>query len=139
MAPTPNIQRHPTNWSHVCVCTLAMTALTMYTIKIPRTTPNWLVPTKRPRMRAGEISEMYIGETMEATPIPSPPINLDSTNIATEFAAAQPRLEMTNSTPANRRTGFLPARSLRNPATSTPIMAPKGMLADTNPVTPGLI
>ena len=34
---------------------------------------NCCTATSRPRSRAGEISAMYIGETTEAPPIPSPP------------------------------------------------------------------
>ena len=34
---------------------------------------NWVTATSRPRRRAGEISAMYIGETTEAAPTPSPP------------------------------------------------------------------
>ena len=39
----------------------------------PVTIANWLIVTRKPRIRAGEISAMYMGDTTEANPTPTPP------------------------------------------------------------------
>ena len=40
---------------------------------MPKHTLNCCHPTKRPRLSAGEISAMYIGDTTEAPPTAKPP------------------------------------------------------------------
>ena len=47
---------------------------------MPKTMANWLTDTMRPRIRAGEISAMYMGELIEAAPIPTPPRMRKTTN-----------------------------------------------------------
>ncbi len=54
---------------------------------------NWLIETIRPRIRAGEISAMYIGEVIEAAPIAKPPRMRKTTNIVTLCGSAVPTAE----------------------------------------------
>ena len=51
-----------------------------YEHNIPTTIANWFNATSLPRILAGDISVIYIGETTDAMPTPSPPINLAMTN-----------------------------------------------------------
>ena len=41
---------------------------------MPKMMANWLHETSVPRIFAGEISAMYIGQTAEASPTPMPPM-----------------------------------------------------------------
>ena len=41
---------------------------------------SWLTETSRPRIWAGDISAMYMGEMAEASPIPNPPTSLNRIN-----------------------------------------------------------
>ena len=51
-----------------------------YESSIPPTIVNWFSDTRRPRILAGEISAIYIGESIDAAPTPNPPINRAKTN-----------------------------------------------------------
>jgi hypothetical protein len=47
---------------------------------MPVTMPNWFTETNLPRISAGAISAMYMGASIDATPMPIPPISLKKTN-----------------------------------------------------------
>jgi hypothetical protein len=56
----------------------------------PVTIPSWKIEIKRPLMAAGAISEIYIGDSIDAIPIPIPPIILNMTKIQRSGARAVP-------------------------------------------------
>jgi hypothetical protein len=78
-AHTQNIHLHP-------VCTfqdkrkfsveiigLAINQLTICADRMPNTVVNWFMETNLPLMAAGEISEIYMGDMVDAIPIAIPP------------------------------------------------------------------
>ena len=100
---------------------------------MPVTIANWLTETMRPRIRAGEISAMYIGEAIEATPTPTPPRMRKTTKRPNESASAVPTAETRNRMPERTWVFFRPAKSLTNPATDTPITQPSKALEAAQP------
>ena len=76
---------------------------------MPLMIANWLTETKRPRTRAGEISAMYIGEAIDATPTPIPPMMRKTTKRSNVSATAVPRAETKNRMPESTRVFFRPA------------------------------
>ena len=67
---------------------------------MPNTIANWFSETIRPRIGAGEISAMYIGELIEAAPTPMPPSKRKATNQNNVGGSAVPMAETRNSTAA---------------------------------------
>ena len=51
---------------------------------------SWLIDTSLPRIEAGAISAMYIGDRFEARPIPTPPASRLSTKSVNDPARAVP-------------------------------------------------
>ena len=87
---------------------------------MPETMANWLTETMRPRIRAGEISAMYMGEVIEAAPMPSPPMMRKKTNSVKLRGKAVPKAETRNSTAETSSTRLRPRRSLSMPAKAGP-------------------
>src|ERR1022692_4313973 len=78
----------------------------------------------RPRRRGEETSDMYSGETMDASPTPNPPTSLDQISTSISHARAHPILQITKRKPDASRTFFRPNRSLSVPASPAPIAQP---------------
>ena len=57
---------------------------------------NWFSETIRPRMRKGVISAMYMGEVIEAAPMPIPPMKRNTMNSARVRGRAVPTAETKN-------------------------------------------
>ena len=68
-APRPSIQRQ------LSAPMPLSPKLTMYAARIPDTIMSWLNDTSPPRMRFGESSARYIGETNDAVPTERPSTN----------------------------------------------------------------
>src|SRR5690606_28577024 len=58
----------------------AIRKLATWAARIPITKVNWLMDTNRPLYFAGAISAIYIGDRVEARPIPNPPMTLSTIN-----------------------------------------------------------
>ena len=102
-------------------------------MSIPETMANWFSETMRPRMRKGVTSAMYIGEVIEAAPMPIPPIKRKTMNWASVRGRAVPRAETKKARPATIRTFLRPKRSLKNPAAPAPSAQPSRALAAEKP------
>ncbi|MNI55242.1 hypothetical protein D3C73_1101780 [compost metagenome] len=79
----PNIQRQPdwpfqvarmSAWVALLATGSAIIRFTSWAASTPRTMVSWLMATNLPRLSAGLISAMYMGESAEARPIPMPPM-----------------------------------------------------------------
>jgi hypothetical protein len=101
---------------------------------MPETMANWLMETMRPRMRAGEISAMYIGEVIDAAPTPTPPMTRKTTKVAKLGGNAVPMADARNMTAAMSRTFLRPRASLRAPAEAAPIAQPSSALEAAHPL-----
>src|SRR5687767_4691183 len=101
---------------------------------MPITIANWYRLTNVPRIFAGEISEMYKGESIEAAPIPKPPINLANTNCVRLAGIAAPSDEMIKSSAVIIKTFFLPILSLKYPAPIAPNTQPQIALLAAQPI-----
>ena len=85
---------------------------------------SWFSDTRRPRMRAGAISAMYIGDRLEASPMAVPPSIRQATKTVNVGARPLP-IEVTMKTrAATVRSFFRPKRSLRAPAARAPTRQP---------------
>tara|TARA_B100001750_G_scaffold79267_1_gene62901 strand:- start:3159 stop:3575 length:417 start_codon:yes stop_codon:yes gene_type:complete len=91
-----------------------------YEHNIPTTIANWFNATSLPRILAGDISVIYIGETTDAMPTPSPPINLAMTNSIKVRGKAEKTAEIKKRRLQSIRTFFLPAQSAIRPAIKAP-------------------
>jgi len=91
---------------------------------IPITIVNWFMATSFPRIRAGEISAMYMGERFDASPIATPPSIRQTTNIVKVLASAFPSEVTAKSIPAAISSRFRPKASLSAPATKAPARQP---------------
>ena len=101
---------------------------------MPEMIANWLTETMRPRIRAGEISAMYIGEAIDATPTPTPPRMRKSDEDAERIRQAPcPRRRARNRIPESIWVFFRPAKSLATPAIDTPITQPSKALEAAQP------
>ena len=91
----------------------------------------------RPRMRAGEISAIYIGAFIDATPIPKPPIILKITKTVTDsgnrLGRPEPYAEIVKSIAEIINDLFLPILILNFPEVIAPIKQPKRPLPTTQP------
>src|ERR1700730_727699 len=102
----------------------AMSQLATCADNMPSTIVIWFRETSRPRMPAGAISEMYIGESADANPMEAPPSILQKTNISKVLArpvanddTEKPAAEMINE-------NLRPSRSLRIPENRAPNRQP---------------
>ena len=87
--------------------------------------------TSRPRRRAGAISAMNIGETVEARPTPIPPMKRQTTKTTMWSERAHPAAEAMKRTPASMRVRRRPIAS----AIQTPASGPKGQPRMALPIT----
>ena len=142
-----NIHRHPVCPFHDrrIISAVAWSAtgsaicqLTICALRIPSTTVNWLMDTKRPRKWAGAISAIYIGERLEAMPMANPPMRRNTLNHPKEFAAPVPMAVQINSPAATIRIGLRPNRSLNFPALNAPMRQPINALLMAQPCIVGL-
>lgn len=92
--------------------------------RIPETIPNWFMETRRPRISAGAISAIYIGASIDATPIPIPPIKRKKTNHVKSSGTIIPADETANKIPDSTKTFLRPILSLNAPAKVAPITQP---------------
>lgn len=99
---------------------------------------NWFTETMRPRIRAGVISAMYIGDASEATPTPTPPRMRNTTKTQNRCGNAVPTAEARNSTPASTSVFLRPNRSLNTPASRQPTTQPSSAQAAAQPLSAGL-
>ena len=90
--------------------------------------------TRRPRRAGGAISEMYIGEMLEARPMLIPPRMRQVTNAGKLCAKAIPREENTKFAAARIRSGLRPKRSLSAPEASAPARHPSSAQLCAQPV-----
>ena len=107
--------------------------LARYDKSIPPTIVNWLRATRRPRIPAGDISAIYIGESIEATPTASPPINRAKINSKNVLGRAERIADMAKNRAAAIRIFFLPNLSLNIPAILAPMIHPIKRLLTANP------
>ena len=90
--------------------------------------------TSRPRLRAGAISEMYIGEMLEAKPMLTPPRIRHATKTGKLPAKAMPSEESTKLAADTTRIGLRPKRSLKAPEASAPARQPSSAQLCAQPV-----
>src|SRR5690242_21929328 len=103
---------------------------------------NWLNETSLPRILAGAISAIYIGEIMEAMPTPMPPIMRYTTKEYTSSVPKKlnvsglqaPMAEIKKATAAMSNPFFLPKDLEMKPAAAPPMTQPIKALAITNPL-----
>ena len=100
----------------------------------PMTMVSWLMATSRPRRAGGAISEMYIGEILEARPMLMPPRMRQVTNAGKLCANAIPMEERTKFAAANISIGLRPKRSLSAPEASAPARHPSSAQLCAQPV-----
>ena len=81
---------------------------------------------------------MYIGETVEASPTPMPPMNRQAINWYLSGAAMQPIVDTTNSNVAKSRVRFLPSVSASHTPASGPNGQPKIALPRHGPIPKGI-
>ena len=85
---------------------------------------SWLSETRRPRIRAGATSAMYMGDCIEAIPTPTPPMIRATINSTKLRGTAEPMAETAKRTAENNNATFRPYRSLSTPAHEAPNMHP---------------
>ena len=100
---------------------------------MPETMANWFSETSRPRMRKGAISAIYMGDVIEAAPMPMPPMKRKTMNSTRVRGKAVPKAETKNARAARIKTFLRPKRSLKNPAEPAPRAKPARALAAANP------
>ena len=83
---------------------------------MPSTIVNWLMATIRPRICAGEISAMYMGDNIEAIPTPMPAQSLAAIKVSLENANAIASEEIANIAAAINNPGLRPYLSDTAPA-----------------------
>src|SRR5690349_7327207 len=94
---------------------------------------SWLIATILPLRCAGEISAMYIGESIDAIPTPRPAQHLAAINKSREGAKAIASDEPAKIKAANNKPGRRPYLSATVPAIRQPNMAPNAKLPVANP------
>ena len=90
----------------------------------PMTMVSWLMETSLPRICAGAISAMYMGERFDARPMATPPSIRHEMKIANEGASALPREVTANRNADKINSRLRPNLSLNAPATSAPARQP---------------
>jgi hypothetical protein len=83
-----------------------------------------LIETNLPRHLAGEISAMYIGDRLEASPMPTPPRMRKRVCQEKVQAIAVPMAEAENRGPEQISSLLRPSRSLRTPDRIAPSRQP---------------
>ena len=94
---------------------------------------SWLMATILPLKCAGEISAIYIGDSMEAMPTPIPAQNLDAIKISLVGEKAIAKDERAKITAAINNPGLRPYLSATIPATTQPAIAPNARLPVAKP------
>ncbi len=117
---------------------LAILQLIICASRIPITMVSWLIETKAPLIFPGVTSAMYMGERVDASPMPIPPDILNITNNRNEEAAPVPREATTKITAARRSSLFLPNRSLSHPDKTAPARHPMSAQLIAHPCMAGL-
>src|ERR1035441_2976113 len=92
----------------------AMHQLTNCAASTPMTMVSWLMATSRPRRAGGAISEMYIGEMLEARPMLMPPRMRQATNAGKLCVKAMPMEEATKFAAARSEEHTSELQSLRH-------------------------
>ena len=119
-----NIQRQPHSMSHTRFSlTVVSRANSMFTIcadRMPNTMVIWFKLTIRPRISAGLTSAMYMGESAEATPMPTPPTKRAMLNNMKSLNSPVATADTVNSTAATISRGLRPYLSAAAPATMAP-------------------
>lgn len=80
--------------------------------------------TSRPRCRGGDISAMYSGESIEATPMPIPAMMRKRINLAIPWDDPQPIADLVKRVAASSNTFRPPKRSQTAPANIAPSTQP---------------
>jgi len=93
-------------------------------MRIPKTMVSWFIATRRPLMAAGAISEIYMGDSIDAIPTPAPAANLATRKRSRLGANAMASEETANNAAASIRPGLRPYLSATCPANMQPAMAP---------------
>ena len=112
----------------------AMHQFTNCAASTPMTIVSWLMATSRPRRAGGAISEMYIGEILEARPMLTPPRIRQVTNAGKLCVKAMPMEEATKFAAARISIGLRPKRSLSAPEASAPARHPRSAQLCAQPV-----
>src|SRR5665647_3611320 len=89
--------------------------------------------TIRPRICAGEISAIYIGDSIDAIPTPMPAQNLEAIKISLVGENAIAKEERAKMAAAVNKPGLRPYLSETTPATRQPMIAPNARLPVANP------
>src|SRR4030042_279026 len=100
---------------------------------MPTTMFNWLTATSRPRRRAGAISVMYTGDTTDAPPTATPPIQRKNSSAYQSQAKAQPTADTKYRTANTVNTGRRPHQSEGRPTNRAPNNVPISALATVQP------
>ena len=123
-----NIQRQPQArfhaWLSATLVSLANSMFTTCAARIPSTMVIWFRLTILPRISVGLTSAIYIGESAEATPMPTPPMKRAILNNVKSLNKPVPMAETVKSTAANISNGFRPHLSAAEPATIAPARQP---------------
>ena len=98
--------------------------LTICAPNIPSTIVSWFIDTILPLVSEGETSAIYIGESPDAMPMATPPINRAIRNGVKLSTAPVIYAEIRNINAENTSYGLLPKRSAKNPETIAPIRHP---------------
>ena len=77
---------------------------------------------------------MYIGDSMDAMPMPMPPMMRAAESCQGSIGTADPTEQATNNTAASSRTLLRPKRSASVPATAAPIRHPTSAEATIQPI-----
>ena len=85
---------------------------------------SWFSETSLPRMAAGAISAIYIGDKFDASPMAAPPTMRQATNGEKRLASPVASDDTVNSTADRISSRLRPNRSLNAPATSEPARQP---------------
>jgi hypothetical protein len=105
---------------------------------IPKTIPNWYNDTREPLFEAGDISDIYSGDSMEAAPTPTPPIIRARTKKVKFDANKHPIAEMANKKAVITSAFFRPILSATYPAVKAPRIQPRIALDTAHPFNEGV-
>jgi len=106
--------------------------------RMPITMVSWLMETSLPRRDAGDTSDIYIGDTDDASPMPNPPQILKNTNHVNDPDAPVPIADVVNRNAARKSELFLPNRLLNIPDDNDPTIQPSRALLITQPCISGI-
>ena len=127
-ASAQNIQRQPHSTFHDrnagTEVSLANSRLATCAARMPSTMVIWLRETILPRISAGLTSAIYIGDSAEATPMPTPPMKRDKLKRVKSLNSPVATAETVNKTAAVISNGLRPNLSAAAPATIAPTRQP---------------